>query len=1016
MLDIFIAKLKNIFQSRMVYLTIVVIVLFSILTVRMYDLQILNADTGDSSSSSSDTYQSYRLRYNDATRGNIYDRSGNLLAYNVQSFNIVMGNSANYKNNAEKNATIYKLIDIIEKNGYSLELDFAIEIMSDEEYEAELLKAQAAAEAGTLNSTAGTASDSISGTASDTASDGAAGTAGTASGSASSGSAAVTAVSRLKFNVSGNALKRFKKNAYGLSSVNKLTQEQLDATAQEVFDFMRYGDKTSSMFAISDEYTLEETLKIMTVRYALFTLYPQYSQFTVCSDVDDRTIAAIEENAAELKGVEIKQVTSRVYNDSVYFAHILGYTGVVNEDEVETLNAGLEEAVYNTSDVIGKTGIEKEMDSVLRGTKGIEQLSVSSSGKVVSSTVLSSPVAGDDIYLTVDRELQIACYHILENNIAAILISKIVNTMDYGGKGTTANKITIPIYEVYNAFIENGVLDISHFDADDATELEAEVYDTFRVKKNSVLSRLESILSYTDPTINSKLSEEMDDYIDYIYSMLRTNGVLLKNEIDTKDSVYIKYTEDKISLSEFLQYAIDMQWVDLSMLGIGTDYNTNRETYDRLSAYIFAQLESSDDFDRMIYRVLIFSYKLSGRDMCLLLYDQGVLEYDENEYKKLKNGRISAYNFVIEKLKTLEITPGMLALEPCSGSIVITDVNTGDVLAMVTYPSYDNNMLANKIDWTYYQSLLTNNATPLLNRPTQQVTATGSTFKPLMALAGLGEGIITTKTKIKDEGIFELIDPSPKCWKYPGNHGSINLTQAIQHSCNYFFYQVGYEMALDSSGNYSDSLGISTIQKYAAMFGLSSKSGVEVPEAMPAISSTDAVRTAIGYYHNFAPVQIARYVTAIANRGTVFNLTLIDKTYNKQNNTIEENSATVYNKIDIYTDAQWDAVQKGMYDVVNTSANSLNELYGDLGFKVAGKTGTAQVSLTHPSHGLFVSFAPYSSPDICVTIVLPNGYSSANAAKLGREVYGLYYNDENKEELLSGDLTTTTVTDISVSD
>ena len=109
-------------------------------------------------------------------------------------------------------------------------------------------------------------------------------------------------------------------------------------------------------------------------------------------------------------------------------------------------------------------------------------------------------------------------------------------------------------------------------------------------------------------------------------------------------------------------------------------------------------------------------------------------------------------------------------------------------------------------------------------------------------------------------------------------------------------------------------------------------------------------------------------------------------------------------------------VKKGMYNVVNTSANSLNTLYGDLGFSVAGKTGTAQVSLTHPSHGLFISFAPYEDPEISVTVVLPNGYASANAAKLAREVYGLYFNDENKEALLSGDLKTTTVTNINVSD
>ena len=200
------------------------------------------------------------------------------------------------------------------------------------------------------------------------------------------------------------------------------------------------------------------------------------------------------------------------------------------------------------------------------------------------------------------------------------------------------------------------------------------------------------------------------------------------------------------------------------------------------------------------------------------------------------------------------------------------------------------------------------------------------------------------------------------------------------------------------------------------MFGLASKSGVELPESMPAISSIDAVRTSIGYYHSFAPIQISKYVTAIANRGTVYDLTLVDRINNKERNMIVDNQASVYNKIDIYSSSQWNAVQLGMYNVVNTSANSLNKLYGDLGFSVAGKTGTAQVSLTHPSHGLFISFAPYENPEISVMVVLPNGYASANAAKLAREVYGLYFNGENKEALLSGDLKTTTVTNINVSD
>ena len=946
-------RIKGFFKSKFVYLTIVTIVMFTSLLVRIYSLQILKTGAADDTGDAASAYKTVQMRYYDSTRGNIYDRNGNLLAYNVSSYNLVLGNSALLTKNSEKNAMLYHLIQIIEDNGHEVEVDFAIE---QDEY------------------------------------------------------------GELRFNITGNTLLRFKKNAYGLTSVSKLTDEQRNASAREVFEFMRYGTKITPMFGISDDYSLEDTLKIMALRYELFTIVPQYAQFTICTDIDDNMIAAVMENSAQLRGVEVKQVMSRVYNDSLYFAHILGYVGTANEEEIDTLNLGLTDPVYNTSDIIGKTGIEKEMDSSLRGTKGTTELSLSAAGKVVSERTLSSPVAGNDIYLTIDRELQIACYHILENNIAAILKSKIVNTMSYGGKGSSASRITIPVYEVYYSFIDNGLVDIQHFYADDATDIERKTYDTFVSKRAGVLERLSEILSYDSPTVNNRLSEEYDGYIDYIHSKLRSDKILIKDLIDEKDPVYTKYSQDQISLSEYLQYAIDKQWVDLGLLGIEEDYNTNAEVYSKLKNYIFGRLEGDEDFEKMIYRVLIFSYKIPGRDMCLLLYDQGVLEYNENDYRKLLNGRVSAYGFVMEKLTSLEISPGMLALEPCSGSIVITDVKTGDVLALVTYPSYDNNKLANRIDWDYYSSLLENKATPLLNRATQQMTATGSTFKPLMSLAGLGEGIITTNTKIQDKGIFELVDPSPKCWKYPGNHGWINLTQAIQHSCNYFFYTLGYEMALDANGEYSDSLGISKIQKYASMFGLSTKSGVEVPETQPSISSIDAVRTSIGYYHNFSPVQISRYVTAVANRGTVYNMTIVDKLVDKDENIVVDNSATVYNNIDIYTSDQWNAVQKGMYDVVNTGANNLNGLYGDLGFKVAGKTGTAQVSLTHPSHGLFVSFAPFSDPQVSVTVVLPNGYASANAAKLAREVYGLYFNEENKEALLSGDLTTTNVTSISVSD
>ena len=498
--------------------------------------------------------------------------------------------------------------------------------------------------------------------------------------------------------------------------------------------------------------------------------------------------------------------------------------------------------------------------------------------------------------------------------------------------------------------------------------------------------------------------------------MLGTDKVLLTSEIDKEDDAYVEYTEDKRSLSSFLQYAITKNWVDLDLLKVGDTYYSTEELYEILFNYIMEELSDDDSFDKKIYRSLIFSKKLSGKEICLLLFDQGVIEYNENDVTRLKNGSLSPYTFMIQKLTNLEITPAQLALEPCSGSVVVTNVKTGEVLAMVSYPSYDNNMLANKIDWEYYSGLLNDASEPLYNRVTQQGTATGSTIKPLVSIAGVLEGVISVNEQIRDKGIFEEVVPSPKCWAYPSTHGLVDITKAIAHSCNYFYYQIGYRMATNSEGNYSDSLGISNLAKYMEMFGFDSKSGVEVAEAEPRISTRDAVRSSIGYYHNFTPVQIARYATTIANRGTCYNLTLIDKVVDKDGNLVLDNEAEVYRTLDEVPDAAWNKVFEGMNQVVNRTGSALKSLFSDLSVTVAGKTGTAQVSLNHPNHGLFISFAPYDDPEICVTVVMPNGYSSSNAAQLAYDIMAYYFDGVDAEALLSGDVTAERITISNISD
>ena len=198
------------------------------------------------------------------------------------------------------------------------------------------------------------------------------------------------------------------------------------------------------------------------------------------------------------------------------------------------------------------------------------------------------------------------------------------------------------------------------------------------------------------------------------------------------------------------------------------------------------------------------------------------------------------------------------------------------------------------MDSDYYSKLLTNQSRPFYNNATQEKTAPGSTYKPLSAIAGLTEGVIDVNTYLPCAGVYKKVTPNPKCWIYPSSHGNLNVSQGIQHSCNDFFYEVGYRLGLNNAGDskldsdtsdgkstqnyYSSERGIAKLQKYAEEFGLGDTSGMEIPESDPQISDDNSVLSAIGQgTNNYTTSQLARYITAVANDGTVYNLSLLDK-------------------------------------------------------------------------------------------------------------------------------------------
>lgn len=933
-------SVSNLLENRMAVLTFACALLFLALIYRLFVLQVVEGEFH----ASQFTNKTKKEIVVNGTRGSIYDANGKTLAYDKLSYTVYFENTDkfaelaeqnNTSENEEKNKVIYRLIKKLEKNKDEIITELPIEMKDD----------------GTL-----------------------------------------------KFTVSGSRKKQFLKEVYGLSDYESLSgsdkkkaDKLLKSSAQDVFQFLRTGEggynSYSGMFQISEDYSKKEALKIMNIRYMLYlNRFSQSNPIKIASNISEESLVEIQEDETNFTGISIKTDSIRVYNDSKYFSHIIGYTGAISDSELEEENE--KETVYDANDTIGKTGLEKSMESYLRGTKGKQEAYIDSMGKVLQVTQKTKAEAGNDIYLTIDADLQKYCYDTLERRLAGIILEKLTERTraDLDASGD----IMISIEDVYNAFFENNVLDIDEISSKKASKTEKEVAALLEDKKSRVISFITNQLQ-NDSTVQGELEGSKKEYMQYVYDFLAEDGIIDKTLIDTEDENYKKWREERKSLQYFLKYAINKEWIDISALDLDGNYYSTNEIYGALVDYIREELKDRTDFDKLLYKAMIQSSELSGRKICSLLLEQGVVERD-SDYKDLESGSIGAYSYISEKIKKMEIKPDQLALDPCSGSVVVTDTDTGNVLALVTYPSYNNNKLANHIDSKYYESLLENQTKPLYNRATQEKKAPGSTFKLLTSIAALQENIINGKTKFETKGIFKKVTPYSKCWIYPENHGTINVSKAIGVSCNYFFYNVGYKMSTQD-GKYQPKKGVNLLHKYAAMFGFDENSGIEIPEATPNIATEDPIRAAIGQSNNaFTATQISRYVTAVANKGDLYSLTLIDKIKDNKGETIQKNNKEERKtELDI-KDSAWNLVHNGMYQVTHSEDSSVHNLYGNFKIKVSGKTGTAQEDKKRANHSLFVSFAPSDKPEVSITTVIPYGYTSSYAAETTKDFYKYYFN------------------------
>ena len=909
--------LKKFFSSRLFVLAAVFIVFFGIILARIFTLQVVNGKS----------YQeNFSLKIQmkqpiNAARGNIYDKNGKLLAYNELAYSISINDSTTYSSTKEKNkavnAELAEILTVLKNNGETLNNDFKIDRKKDGTY---------------------------------------------------------------SFNVSGSSLNRFRADVFGKNSADDLEYDkdtgidEANATAEQIMEYLMGKDN----FGISSKYDGDLAYRIVVVRYAMLgNRFARYKEVKIAADVSDKTVAYVNEHMDTLSGISVNEDMIRKYNYSEYFSSIIGYTGPISESEYTALHKKNKD--YTQNDTVGKAGMEQYYETYLRGKNGEQKFYIDNVGRISEIISSTDSVAGDDLYLSIDADLQKATYLALQNEIAAIVYSNIKSG-------------EIPINDVYTALIGNSVINTEHFSKAKVSDTEKNVLSVFKSRQKTTLGKIKQELTSSPEALNTMSDEVLDEFT-YIISMLKDDQVLLKNEIDTSDSVYQKWKNQKISPKEYLSYCITQHWIDISQLNVDEKYADSTEVYDALCKYILKNIKTDTEFSKIIYQYMITRGEISPRQLCLILFDQGVLDYDDATVNKLKNGSLSPRDFLMKKIYNIEITPAQLALEPCTGSCVVTDEKTGEIRAMVSYPGYDSNKLANGVDSEYFASLQHDKSSPLLNYATQQKTAPGSTFKLVSATAGLAENVITTSDQIRCTGIYNDISNKPKCWIYPGSHGLDNVSEAIRDSCNVFFYTVGNRLAQKKTGSYNDANGIDLIQKYAHIYGLDQKTGLEISESKSSVATKYPVMAAIGQSdNNYTTVALSRYVTAVAS-GKKYNYQLMNKIVDADGKTVKKYKADYEDISDTLTSSQWDAIHSGMREVVSTM-----DRFQGFDIPVAGKTGTAQQT-GHANHGLFVGYAPYDDPEITIAVRIANGYSSHNAATAARNVISYYYKETSMKDI-----------------
>lgn len=470
--------------------------------------------------------------------------------------------------------------------------------------------------------------------------------------------------------------------------------------------------------------------------------------------------------------------------------------------------------------------------------------------------------------------------------------------------------------------------------------------DTFNVMS----SNFPGVSTANEPTTNYNYGEMASHILGYIQ---RINAEELKSNPDYNMNDKIGKTGIEKVFEKYLRGKDGIKQIDMSVDGIVTGETVVKEA-------------------------------VSGSDVVLTL---------DSQLQKITEDTLARGIANIQNTKD--------AKDASEGAAVVLNVQTGEVLAMASYPNYNPALFTNGISSDDYQKYINDKRHPFINKAISDKSAPGSIFKMVTAIAALESNQISINDKINDTYRYTFYrDYQPTCWK-PGGHGLLNITQAIEVSCNFFFYEIGRRA------------GIAKIDEVAKKLGLGSKTGIELPDeiagtlAGPEVDKQwtggKTIQTAIGQsYNDYTPLQMAKYTVMIANGGKNIDVTIVKSINNPDGTTVSRNEldSYIHNKLGVETNSGSDlnisstdleAVKNGMKNVTSDESGTAYKYFKDFSISIGGKTGSASIGNSGHANAWFVGFGPFENPKIAVAVYVKRGEHGAYTAPIARDIFAQYF-------------------------